>query len=197
MALWSLIVFPLLTSWESTAQAASIEQVKKATQAEAAILPTTVQIEMPIYSPVLHRNVIVQAEALVRNRIRQILRQEQSVAQVRVYVLGNYHGNIIPVLTTTVSRTQWQSSPDVRRWTDYNDSYALFQRPSPSRTVVARRAEPISRRTAASRPSGRARPPERASSSKEKPESDRLTEQESLFDRGGLAGAQVQQSLAN
>ena len=67
-------------------------------------------------------------------------------------MLGNRNGDVIPVLTTTVSRTQWQENPQVSAWTQYNGvAYALIQRhdgqpPTQVATSPSRRSTTVASR---------------------------------------------------
>ncbi|MDX2100796.1 MAG: hypothetical protein SFW36_23705 [Leptolyngbyaceae cyanobacterium bins.59] len=86
-------------------------------------------IQMPVYGQVTDHNFTTQAELLVSETIQQKFKQNANLSSVRVIVLGDRNGEIIPILTVNVSRTQWQQTPQVRAWGKYNSaSYALLQR---------------------------------------------------------------------
>lgn len=89
----------------------------------------SVAIDMPIYGHIPYRDLIAQAESLVSNAVSQQFSQNSDLSTLRVVVTISRHGEVIPVLTTTVSREQWQETPQVNAWTDYyTASYDLLQR---------------------------------------------------------------------
>lgn len=173
-----LVGFGLLAPLVSFANASSALD-KPAPTHSVDIHQSNVVIEIPIYESVSHRQLVAQAEALVSDRIRQAFQQDRRISSIKVTVLGNQHGNVIPLLTTAVARAQWQKSPDVQRWTRYDNSYALLQRPAQAkpRTVVA--ARPIAAVPAAPMPR------------------ENLARMEAAFDLGNLSGRVVQGHLSH
>ncbi|MGD1949044.1 MAG: hypothetical protein ACFB14_05295 [Leptolyngbyaceae cyanobacterium] len=130
-----------------------------------------VLLEMPIYSRTSSDDLISQAESMVSQEIVRYFDSDPSLAEVEIVVLGSRNGDIVPVLTTTVSRTQWQENPQISAWTKYYSSYALIRRhDSQPPTQVA--AAP-SRRSAA-------------------PQGAIATRFERQFDAGQLSGRTVQ-----
>lgn len=90
-----------------------------------------VVIELPIYGQVLNRDFIAAAERLATDEIRRQFRQPLNHSILEVVVLGVRNGEVIPVITTAVSRNQWRINPQIGVWTRYNDlSYALLHRNS-------------------------------------------------------------------
>ncbi|MGF1499670.1 MAG: hypothetical protein ACFB8W_23025 [Elainellaceae cyanobacterium] len=86
-------------------------------------------IERFIVGPIAVGNLIAETEPLIRNAIVSQFSQNSSASEVRVVVLGNYKGETIPVLTTVVTRGQWQEAPQVALWTRYSGaSETLFAR---------------------------------------------------------------------
>ncbi|MBW4650700.1 MAG: hypothetical protein KME06_18720 [Kastovskya adunca ATA6-11-RM4] len=84
---------------------------------------------MPLYGQIIYGDLITEAELLVSRVINGQFTQSADTSTVQVVVMGNRNGEVIPILTTTVSRTQWQKTPQVRAWTEYYmNSYALIQR---------------------------------------------------------------------
>ncbi|MEO0986304.1 MAG: hypothetical protein AAFY20_12230 [Cyanobacteria bacterium J06639_14] len=91
--------------------------------------PGSIVIDMPVYSQVTHGDLIIQAEGLVEAAINRQFGQVSELLKVEVVVLGNRNGEMVPILTTVVSRNQWQENPQVNAWTQYySNSYALLQR---------------------------------------------------------------------
>lgn len=94
-------------------------------------------IDMPVYGQVDHRNLVRQAESLLAEAINRQFSQNASLSTLQVEVMGDRNGEIIPVLTVTVSRAQWQANPQVSAWSRYyNASYALLQRHEAAETVA-------------------------------------------------------------
>lgn len=93
-------------------------------------VPGAFVVDMPLYSQVAHDGLLNQAEALAESEINRRFDQDASLTEIVVVVVGSRNGEAIPVLTTRVSRTQWQENPQVSAWTQYYNSqtYALLQR---------------------------------------------------------------------
>lgn len=88
-----------------------------------------IAINMPMYGQIIYGDLITEAELLVGSVINDQFAQSADLSTVQVVVMGNRNGEVIPILTTTVSRTQWQKTPQVRAWTEYYiNSYALLRR---------------------------------------------------------------------
>ncbi len=86
-------------------------------------------IEISVDGQIPYHDLISQAEFLSANAISREFSRDNSLVTVEVVVLGNRLGEIIPILSTTVSRNQWQEAPQASAWSQYyNASYALFQR---------------------------------------------------------------------
>ncbi|EKU98980.1 hypothetical protein Lepto7375DRAFT_8317 [Leptolyngbya sp. PCC 7375] len=110
-----------------------------------------VLLEMPIYSRTSSDDLISRAESMVSQEINQHFDADPSLAAIAVVVLGSRNGDVIPVLTTTVSRTQWQEKPQVSAWTKYYSAYALIRRhdsQSPPQVAASpsRRSSPVASR---------------------------------------------------
>ncbi|NJL87130.1 MAG: hypothetical protein HC886_15995 [Leptolyngbyaceae cyanobacterium SM1_1_3] len=67
------------------------------------------------------------AESLASGELSRQFRQNLDLTTVQITVLGEYNGQVVPVLVATVSRENWQRSPQVRQWASYfNSSYVLL-----------------------------------------------------------------------
>lgn len=103
-----------------------------------------VLVDMPIYSRTSSNDLIRGAESMVSQTINRHFDANPGLAEIEVVVLGNRNGDVIPVLTTAVSRTQWQENPQVSAWTKYYSAYALIRRhdrqPAQVATVASRRS---------------------------------------------------------
>lgn len=98
-----------------------------------------VLLDMPIYDRTSSDDLTRRAESMVSQEINQHFSSDPSLTEIKIVVLGNRNGDVIPILITTVSRTQWQENPQVSAWTQYNGTaYALIQRhDGPQPTQVA------------------------------------------------------------
>lgn len=101
-----------------------------------------VVIDMATNGHVAHSNLLAEAEVLVSDAISRQFSQNAELSSVQVSVLGHRNGEIIPILTTMVSREQWQRDPRVNAWTRYHHAYALFRRHNAERTVAMIPARP-------------------------------------------------------
>jgi hypothetical protein len=104
-------------------------------QAEA----ESIVVDMSVYGQVEYGDFFRRAEAIARDEIRRQFSQNPDLADIQVVVVGDRNGEIVPILTTTVSRTQWQDTPRVSVWTKhYHASYMLLQhhQGQPTETVA-------------------------------------------------------------
>ena len=91
--------------------------------------PETVVIDIPLYGQVVQSDLVAQAETLAEAEISRQFSRNGGVSEIQVVVLGDRNGETVPILTATVSRTQWQENPQVDAWTQYySNSYALLRR---------------------------------------------------------------------
>ncbi len=93
------------------------------------------------YDALIRRADIVARAAAQRSFDRDILTSE-----VSVIIIGRNQGSETPILTLDVSRVQWSSRPDTRRWaTYYKTSAALlgFEQLSPVPVTVVAPPTPV------------------------------------------------------
>ncbi|MBE9028914.1 hypothetical protein IQ266_03950 [filamentous cyanobacterium LEGE 11480] len=95
--------------------------------------------ELPVYGQVAHQNLATQVRPFVTQQVDRQFRQDPNLEVVEIFITVNRNGDVMPLLTTAVSRSQWQQSPQISLWTRYHGSYADFQRPTRSfrRSVIA------------------------------------------------------------
>lgn len=67
-------------------------------------------------------NFLQQAEDLASNVIEQEFTENSEVTEVSITILGDHNGQIVPLLTSKVSRSQWEQDPRIYRWTRYFNS---------------------------------------------------------------------------
>lgn len=91
--------------------------------------PGTAVIDIPIYGRVQPSDLAVQAEALAEREINHQFSQDVGISEIEVVIVGDRNGEIVPILTAAVSRTQWEEIPQVNAWAQYYiSSYALLLR---------------------------------------------------------------------
>ncbi len=74
-----------------------------------------------------------RAESQASQIIQQRLKQNPSLPEVRVVMVGEWQGAIAPLFSLTVSRQKWSTDPSVRRWATYfPDSRLLLGLGSPN-----------------------------------------------------------------
>jgi hypothetical protein len=61
---------------------------------------------------------IERANQLAKREIEQGLRSDAGADSVDVVVIGESHGAIAPLLSVKVSRADWQSNPNISRWSN-------------------------------------------------------------------------------
>lgn len=71
------------------------------------------------------QTLIAQAESTSAGAIEQAFLEDPTATEVMVMVLGERNGQVVPLLSTTVSRTQWQQEPSVRAWATYYERPAI------------------------------------------------------------------------
>jgi hypothetical protein len=99
----------------------------------------SIVVDMSVYGLVESGDFFRRAEAMVSDEISRQFSQNPDLSEIEVVVVGDRDGQIAPILTTTVSRTQWQETPSVSVWTEYyNASYALLQRYGQPTETMAR-----------------------------------------------------------
>lgn len=99
----------------------------------------SIVVDMSVYGQVEYGDFVRRAEAIASDEISRQFSQNPHLSDVQVMVVGDRNGEIVPILTATVSRTQWQETPRVSVWSQYyHTSYALLQRHQgqPAETVA-------------------------------------------------------------
>lgn len=139
-------------------------------QAEA----ESIVVDMSVYSQLDYGDFFQQAEAIASDEIRHQFSQNPDRSDIQVVVVGDRNGEIVPILTTAVSRTQWQETPRVIVWSQYyHTSYALLQRYQEQPTEIV------------------AKTPVRATIGTQRPSS----QIDQALDEGRLSGAEAQDYL--
>lgn len=75
-----------------------------------------------------------QAQDLAKDLIEEEFAQNPDVTEVSILISGEHQGQIVPLLRSQVSRSQWQQDSSMPRWTRYfaNNSRVLlgFNKPA-------------------------------------------------------------------
>ena len=139
-------------------------------------------LELSLSADADAQKVLRQAESLVSATLDQRFSQDTTLSALEVVILGNQNGQILPMMTTTVSREQWDANPQVELWTAYSSSFsALFYPSRPPEVVVARPPQPqAARRPQTPRQSTARRLPERS-----------VIQIERAYDQGQLSRQQL------
>lgn len=101
-----------------------------------------ISVYLPLYGQAEPNDMRLDAESMAADAINSQFAQDPDATSVQVSVLGDRNGEIIPILTITVSRLQWQQSPQISSWARYHNAYALFQRHDQERIIAAVPARP-------------------------------------------------------
>jgi hypothetical protein len=90
---------------------------------------TRFSLELSVDTPIEQLELTQQAESLIRQTITQAFSQNPALNSVEVTVNVNRNGDILPLMTAIVSRSQWQTMPQVSQWSKRYLTYQQFQRP--------------------------------------------------------------------
>jgi hypothetical protein len=66
-----------------------------------------------------------RAESVAERLVRQTFAREPKVTEVSVTVLGERNGQEVPLLLSTVSRSNWKKNPRIRPWTTYFNNFSV------------------------------------------------------------------------
>jgi hypothetical protein len=76
--------------------------------------------DYPSYSRLMQ-----QAQQVTTHLIQRAFNENPNWSVVNVHILGSHRGNVLPLMVTQVSRSDWQTRPDVDYW---GQSTGLFAR---------------------------------------------------------------------
>ncbi len=94
------------------------------------------------------RNLMQAAEALATNTIQQSFQSSSDLTEMTVNVMGENYGQRVPLLSVTVSPSNWQKDPQIKSWVKYfgNTEILLgFVRTSPPTSPSTN--SPVTRQT--------------------------------------------------
>ena len=99
---------------------------------------------IPAYSGESFESLMRQAESAAQRAIIQKFNQDLNLTELHITVLGEYNGQVVPLIASAVSRSNWQALPDIKRWTEYlNISYTLLGFGDAERSDSAVASEPV------------------------------------------------------
>lgn len=107
------------------------------------ILAKPVEFNLPIYrqSQEPYNQFMQRAENLAKTTINSRLKQDSSLDEIKVIIIGENEGAIAPILAVKVSRQGWTNDPQVQRWVTYfTDSKLLLGFDQP--VVTPEQAQP-------------------------------------------------------
>ncbi len=120
---------------------------------EGAIAPQAVQAYTTRVDVALDRlpnesyeALIQRADIVARAAAQRSFDQDILTSEVSVIVSGRNQGAETPILTLNVSRTQWSSRPDTKRWATYYKTSAVllgFEQLSPAPVTIVAPPTPV------------------------------------------------------
>jgi len=81
-----------------------------------------------------------QAKSVAGNLIQQAFAESPDITEVSVTIVGEHNGQQVPLLSSNVSRSNWQTKPNVQAWTQYfgtAESLLGFVKPQQPAATVA------------------------------------------------------------
>jgi hypothetical protein len=85
-------------------------------------------------------SLIQQAESVASNLIQQVFAESLDITEVSVTIVGEHNGQQVPLLSSNVSRSNWQTKPNVQAWSRYfgtAESLLGFVKPQEPAATVA------------------------------------------------------------
>ncbi|GFE67916.1 hypothetical protein [Chroococcus sp. FPU101] len=79
-------------------------------------IPSEVNLSLKRQETENYEQFIQRAQTLTSNTIQQRFKNNQSLEEVRVVVIGENKGAIAPILTVEVNRNNWNTDPSIKRW---------------------------------------------------------------------------------
>jgi hypothetical protein len=86
-----------------------------------------------------------EAQDLAKYSIEQEFAENPTTTEVSIVVIGEHQGQIVPLLRSQVTRTQWQEDSRIYRWTRYfaTSSKVLLGFRSPSSSPPTPQTDPV------------------------------------------------------
>ena len=122
--------------------AAAVLLVSCLCESSFAYSKTRVLLNLTLYGQIDYETLIDQAQSMVSQEIVRQFSRDANLSEIEVVVLGDRNGDVIPLLTTSVPRSQWRVAPQVEAWTEFNLSYILFRQHDMHLTQAVAAASP-------------------------------------------------------
>lgn len=71
-------------------------------------------------------NLMRQAESIATESIKREFNRLSTVREIGVTISGERNGQEVPLLSTKVSRSNWQAQPKIQSWTNYFTKAAIL-----------------------------------------------------------------------
>lgn len=81
------------------------------------------------------QTLLKQAEAVAKTSIEQTFAENSNLKEVSLTVSAEHNGAVVPLLSTTVSRANWQRKPSIQVWSQYFTASEVllgFLKPQPA-----------------------------------------------------------------
>ena len=103
----------------------------------------TIDANSPSYNALIQK-----AESLAKKSIDEAFQKNSNLESFTVMILGERRGQIVPILRTRVTRSQWQANGDVSEWTRYfnrSESLLGYNQPAPAESGPGAASRPQTR----------------------------------------------------
>jgi hypothetical protein len=94
-----------------------------------------VVIDLPLSGGMSNFSLVTDSEQRIASEINRHFSQSSSIDTLQVSVLAHRNGEVIPLMTTVVSRDEWRQLPQVNAWTRYHTPQSLLARHDQERVV--------------------------------------------------------------
>ncbi|WP_413163095.1 hypothetical protein ACL6C3_28010 [Capilliphycus salinus ALCB114379] len=81
---------------------------------------------------------IKKAETLAKQSIEQAFKENSTLESMTIMILGERGSQVVPILRTRVTRSQWQTNSEVSEWTRYfppSESLLGYNQPKPTESA--------------------------------------------------------------
>ena len=95
-------------------------------QSDLANLSRQIDVTLKTQDNQTFNELIQQAEIQAISLIQQEFASSPSITEIAVTILGDRQGQQVPLLSSRVSRSQWQLQPIIRQWTRYFATSAVL-----------------------------------------------------------------------
>lgn len=90
-----------------------------ALSAPASAEPKQISILLSSHGSQDFETLMQQAESVAGNLIQQAFAESPNTTEVSITIVGEHNGQQVPLLSSNVSRSNWQIKPNVQAWSRY------------------------------------------------------------------------------